>query len=191
MNYETDLREKKKNLTVTEIMKEENRVEKLTKTFGETEMERKVRESKESKQKQIIVRHGVEVTAKVRELEKQIVVKKSDTKVETDRRKVKQNQRKKLETEKKASKEVMSVGTKYSRNEIFDLKKKETKMGEISKYSKSDKVTFGAAASNKNIGGRGGIGRVEQILEKFILMPSGGQAGKERESRLGPSEPDS
>ena len=154
-------------------------------------MERKVRESKESKQKQIIVRQGVEVTAKVREFEKQIVVKKSDTKVETDRRKVKQNQRKKLETEKKACEDVVSVGTKYSRNKVLSLRNKETKMGELIKNSKSDKVTFGAAASNKNIGGRGGIGRVEQILEKSTLMPSGGQAGKERESGLGPSEPDS
>ena len=79
---------------------------------------------------------------------------------------MKQNQRKKLETEKKACKDVVSVGTKYSRNKVLSLRNKETKMGELIKNSKSDKVTFGAAASNKNIGGRGGIGRVEQILEK-------------------------
>ena len=85
----------------------------------------------------------------------------------------------------------MSVSTKYSRNKVLSLRNKETKMGELIKNSKSDKVTFGAAASNKNIGGRGGIGLVEQILEKSTLMPSGGQAGKERESGLGPSEPDS
>ena len=98
------------------MRKQNSRVEKPAKKFGETERERKGRDSKENRQNQRIDRQGVGVTEKVRELEKQIIEKESDTKVETDKQKVKQNQRKKLETEKKASKEVMSVGTKYSRN---------------------------------------------------------------------------
>ena len=114
-------------------MKEESRVEKLAKKFGETERERKVRDSKENRQKQRIDRQGAGVTEKVRELEKKIIEKKSNTKVEADRRKVKQNQRKKLETEKKACKDVVSVGTKYSRNKVLSLRKKETKTGEIIK----------------------------------------------------------
>ena len=56
---------------------------------------------------------------------------------------------------------------------------------------KIDKVICGVAATTKNVGGRGGFRRVEQIQKKQILLPSDGLTGNVKGRGFGPNEPSS